>query len=306
MTTKPYKDIQHDGCQFHVYDNFSDFIDHMKPERLQQLSTESGAEPAAINVLQSRMGQSTKWLGGLDYQDTYKLAAEGQPIDPEMLEIRNSLTTAVSPIREQCFTWDVAGESVDIGAFMTGEPECMLTTEEREVHAKKVINVVFHLSASAAVSEEALRMQGIAMMALVDAIQNTNHYVLNLWFCNSVTGSYDGDASGSIMIKLADQSRQYDPQSLGYAITNVGMLRQMCFNYYLQLPKPEARNWYRCSYHGLGMPATPKSFPKELELDMESTIQGERWLLGQSDLGQIKNKESALRWVKERMETISE
>lgn len=250
------------------------------------------------------MNNSTAWAGGISYETAHKLATEGQPVEPEALEIRDSLTTSVETIREQAFAWDVAGDAVDVGAFMSGEPECMLTTQEQEVQAKKTVNIVYYFDASGSVPAEYLRMQGIAMMALVDAIQNTGQYVINFWFCNSTTPFFGAKAKGAILAKLIDQAHPYDPQALSFAISHPAMLRHICFQYYLQLSHEEGGQWINHNGTGLGFPCECRSFPPELELDMDATFTGEAWLLGKKDISQIRNKESAMEWVQKQLNKL--
>ena len=64
----------------------------------------------------------------------------------------------------------MAGDAVDIGAFLTGEPECMLVREEEEVNVP-VVEIWFRLGCPANIKGKQLMNQGVAMLAAIDKIE---------------------------------------------------------------------------------------------------------------------------------------
>jgi hypothetical protein len=81
---------------------------------------------------------------------------------------------------------DVCGASVDMGAYMTGEPECMLSfpivPQER---TDKVLRILLDPGASASYSANYLATRAAAVAALLDVLQVLGHS-LEIWLASPV------------------------------------------------------------------------------------------------------------------------
>lgn len=81
---------------------------------------------------------------------------------------------------------DVHGSAVDMGAYMSGEPECMmsfpLNPEERQ---DKVLRILLDPGASGGYSDEYLATQAAAVSALLEVLQLLGHS-LEIWTASPV------------------------------------------------------------------------------------------------------------------------
>ena len=106
------------------------------------------------------------WEEGLERINKFKTALE------------NALTGLI-PILETHF--DVVGDWLDVGRFVTGEPEVFGELVDsglrREATTPRIINVVANIAASASIDTETIMTRGAAMCALVDLLEKRNYRV---------------------------------------------------------------------------------------------------------------------------------
>lgn len=74
--------------------------------------------------------------------------------------------------------YDVAaGEWLDVGRFLSGEPECFGVTQEGNDTAAAVVTVLLNLSASGACDEHEFFARGAIAIGLVDTLESLGHRV---------------------------------------------------------------------------------------------------------------------------------
>ncbi len=71
-------------------------------------------------------------------------------------------------------THDVTGEILDIGAYLSGEPECFMRRNPRP--DKPVVRVAVDMAFSAGNTSERINRRGAAIVALIDELQNMGFY----------------------------------------------------------------------------------------------------------------------------------
>lgn len=77
----------------------------------------------------------------------------------------------VSPVvaESRGWGWDVTGETYDVGAYLSGAPECWLVSAAPV--DRPVISIGVNTTTSAAVSTEVIQMRGVALVSLALALQ---------------------------------------------------------------------------------------------------------------------------------------
>lgn len=128
--------------------------------------------------------------------------------------------------------FDVAGSEVDMGRFLTGEPECMRESMPMKVKSTgRVIKLAVPVCYPATVDADTVKKRGAAVMALVNAFAMHQHTV-EVHAVIAIEGrmrnqKMDRRLSYSIVVQEADQP--LDMGRIMYALAHPTMLRQLGF-----------------------------------------------------------------------------
>ena len=163
--------------------------------------------------------------------EAYKLGREGWTKElPEALRIAESAISKVEtdhtmPVFVPVF--DVCGSDVDMGRYMSGEPECMVDYPLAQVvKAGRVITLCASMSVSGAVDAKSIVRQGQAVVALALALSQLG-YAIEIW--SDLTGKTYSDAYSvtRVLVKSADDV--LDPERIMFALAHPAMLRVFTF-----------------------------------------------------------------------------
>jgi hypothetical protein len=189
----------------------------------------------------SSNGNSEKWAGTATLQDACDLATHGwDEVRPKVDNLLADLEPRLADAFGEYYVTrhDVAGSFVDVGAFVTGEPECMVEfVPEPDSRMGRVIKVVVAGTASAFVDPDDIQRRGIAVLALVDVIHKMG-LGIELWWDSTVTGT-GGDYSTAV--KLHDSSEPLDINTVMFALAHPSMLRRLQFSVQEQSIKAKAQ-----------------------------------------------------------------
>ena len=143
-------------------------------ESFDEFVAQSRVVPA--HCRSSRRTNSPSFHGTANFEEAVAIARTGWPEGAKRaVEIGASVSSAVRDVinaNASGYAWDVAGQFIDIGRYLTGEPECFGTTiEETDAIKSPVIKLVVNLSASASVGADTLVARGVAVVAAVDILE---------------------------------------------------------------------------------------------------------------------------------------
>lgn len=113
----------------------------------------------------------------------------------------------VMPVLEPAFrsVYDVSGGSVDVGMYLSGEPECMIDMRLCEIAKPgKVISILVSGFYSAHTDGKDITTRGAAIVALIDAIEKMQHSA-EVWVEYPFTG-----ISHLVKVKAAGESVDID------------------------------------------------------------------------------------------------
>lgn len=80
-------------------------------------------------------------------------------------------------------TYQCAGAEVDMGRYLSGEPECMLESEPIRISRQgRAVRLAVNVSFVNSVGESVVRQRGAAVLALVDILSRAQH-PLEIWAC---------------------------------------------------------------------------------------------------------------------------
>lgn len=172
---------QHDGytTHFRQLDSVSEMIDAMQhaPEQQKQ----SGLRAASLRIDEER------WSGTRTMDEALELARYGweegrQHLRQAVGRIALDQLVGRRPIVESRL--DFAGDEVDIGAYLHGEPEHMVDYQVRQdTHGKQAMMYV-NASVASHVSSERIMQRGGALYAAIEALR-TEGYSLGLTMVDS-------------------------------------------------------------------------------------------------------------------------
>ena len=187
-----------------------------------------------------------------------------------------------------------------MGAYLAGLPECVMNYQTEERFAKKTLTLIYNGSQSGGVAKENMMWRGIAFLALIDALELTNRYKLNVYH---VIRSHGGCVPLNIITRLKETSHPYDPQALGFAMANPAMLRRLMFGFYNTLPRGD-QQLYHVECPGYGTPSTLRSLPLEIE-GTPGELATDCSLLGDMRNTTIRNEKDAVVWIQQQLKSLS-
>ncbi len=130
--------------------------------------------------------------------------------------------------------YDVSGESVDVGRYLSGEPECMLA---QSISPLSSVSVFINISAKSNADAEQLFNRGIAVAAVIHALQSSGRGVA-LVVCESVSC---GESIHETFIQMQDFGEYINPGRLAFWAAHPAALRRCIFRYNEQ-QDPEIRD----------------------------------------------------------------
>jgi hypothetical protein len=145
-------------------------------------------------------------------------------IDVRVNEIESAHTKEAPTVQ-----YDVEGNWIDIGAYLSGEPECMGNMIMAPA-PKQTVTICVNCTASAYVQQEHIFNRGAAITAIID--QLLDKYFVDLQF--TFDTSYRG---GTHMIFKVDTKNMYSRELVAFYSANSAFLRRVFFMVCEQLNK---------------------------------------------------------------------
>ena len=126
----------------------------------------------------SRDDNLLQWSGGLTWDQAKRLALSGWlDILNEIEKYRAKvfLIIAKKVLRPQQ-VYSLAGYCVDVGSFLSNQPECFIAREyEERNYPGRIYKIISSISFSAAISPQTIIQRGAMICALIDAIEFAGH-----------------------------------------------------------------------------------------------------------------------------------
>lgn len=190
---------------------------------------------------ESRSDHNPEWAGGVTWPEARTMAFGGwreglERIDRYRAQIAPIITQHVlRPVQ----VFSVAGHYVDVGSYLSNDPECFITREyEQRNYPGRLFKLVCSVSFSAAITPETIIQRGAIVCALVDAIEFAGHRVEVV--CNDASSVRQSDeyrkglrkSEGwfevSATVKKAQQP--LDMSDLAFCLAHPAMLRRIMFS----------------------------------------------------------------------------
>lgn len=224
---KPYKDIilaegKGDQVTMSLFESLGDY-----------------ARLAGSNPCPSKTGSDQPFSPRFNYSnslaESVELCQHGwQAVRPDVDKLLGVLEERLTDAFGSYFVteYQTSGAVVDMGRFVTGEPECMLEfVQEPQARMGRVVKIVVNASCSWNIDQQLILNRGVAILALIDTIHKMG-VGIELW--------WEESASAAIhftnLIKLHDSSEPMDIDAIMFALANPDMLRRLQFSVQEQHP----------------------------------------------------------------------
>lgn len=165
------------------------------------------------------------------YTEALNLARGGWPEGAAMVRALSTDIVAVVGARVQRpeTSYALCGDTIDMGRFLIGEPECFMefTPSEVEMTGTKIVRIVANYAASAGVAAEVLRMRGAAICALAEALEYGGRRC-EIVAVQAIRGRGGDSYQCSVIVKEAQQPLDLD--RIAFALCHPSMLRRLTFS----------------------------------------------------------------------------
>lgn len=171
---------------------------------------------------------------GCEFDEAIALCEKGWPegakkLAPAQFSAEAGTEKFMEPV------YDVAGDDVDVGRFVEGDPECMISYEVREKQGKTV-RIGFSCCYSCGTATETIIKCGREVVAAVDAAEREGYRVeLTAEWAIAGGGKYNESIIlTQVVVKQAQDALDID--SVAFVIAHPSAFRRMVFGVWEQLP----------------------------------------------------------------------
>jgi hypothetical protein len=135
---------------------------------------------------------------------------------------------ATRSIKAKQFAWDVTGDFVDVGKYLTGEPECFgAEADDGEQISSRVVSIRLNNCVSGALQPDAIVARGVAVLVAVDLLESCGRRCEVIVSQSTETSDIKADAN--IVVKRA--SEPVDLDRLAYSVAHPGFFRRLGFRF---------------------------------------------------------------------------
>jgi len=186
-----------------------------------------------------RGGRGDDWGGTDSWEEAYGYGINGW--DEGVTKMRKVLKCVKTdrhlfPSDEECEEYDVYGDEVDMGRYMGGEPECMVTQRVVETQDGSHIKISVNCVASWTVATKSIIARGTAVCALVSKLEEEGYTteLIAYEFCN---GAYGNGHQSLIEVPVKRPEDYLNEERVAMALGSSAMLRRGFFAINERMPE---------------------------------------------------------------------
>lgn len=174
------------------------------------------------------------------WEEAVRTAKYGMKQQGEIEKIISSMCL-LEKVKTKGYNLQEHGLSIDIGTYLSGEPECWIA-EEFSYKPKRVVKLLINIGCPFYYDKTQIFNRGAGIISLIQMLKKQGYIVK----VNIYESCLFNDKQYTCFIKIP--SNPLDLQSLTYAICNSSMLRRFCFAWLEQKTG-------KSHCHGYGIPA---------------------------------------------------
>lgn len=164
------------------------------------------------------------FAGTKSFAEALSLFRNGWPEGTAQIDHALSMIETAYDSTAQTYQFDVSGLTVDVGTYLTGQPECWLTPVEE--HAEKsAVTVQVSAAGNCFIAAETFINRGGAIMAVIDHLARNHIVDLEVMiFATHVQNSEDFQ-----LVYKTTTERTYSKDTLAFLVANPSFLRRIWF-----------------------------------------------------------------------------
>jgi len=231
---------------------------HMHFDTLGEMVEFAKKKPTcSVNLQGSRdrgggTGRDHSWTWGVEFDGAVSLAETGYPDGKKITLLAEKISAKLqSEITVHDSTvYDTSGSYVDVGAYMSGEPECMVEFVQTDRPHCKVISIGVDMCYHGGITAKTIAMRGAVIVALIDALEQFNYRCeVTIYAGTGWQDSGDPKYQNSVTIKRAGDA--LDRDSMAYTISHPAFFRRIIFGAWDNSPWRKAMGY---GYSGVQTP----------------------------------------------------
>lgn len=182
---------------------------------------------------------TNSWSGGTNWEQAKHLALLGwkdglQEIEKYRAQLAPFITDKIlRPIQ----VYSVSGYNVDVGAYLSNDPECFISRiyEERN-YPGKIFTIVCSISFSSDISPKTIIQRGAMVCALIDALEYAGHRAEVICNFAAAREHYYRDGKNKnygwfeVDVKVKPSDQPVELSSLAFCLAHPSMLRRIVFS----------------------------------------------------------------------------
>lgn len=161
------------------------------------------------------------------------------------------------------YEFDVTGENLDVGVYMSGDPECFMQEVPRPSAFGKLIRIGVSITHSVSVEADEILNRGLAIMALVDNLEAMGYScaidVLQLTKSNAVNGNL------AVITTIKEQGDALNKEGVVYTLAHPAFFRRIQFRMLELLGGARANAESDSLGYGYGRPESFKVLESAIE-----------------------------------------
>ena len=168
--------------------------------------------------------EKTIWTGTKTFKEAFDLAETGWANRKTVSKIADQLSvTSTAEIKQATTTMSVAGSYVDIGTYMSGDPNCMVEFEEQD--APKTVRIGFNVSTSASACKRTFHLRGAIVLAMLSKLAESGYSTEIIVYDACHSGG--SDHCDAFVLKASD--RYMDEDAISFWCSHPSALRRLMF-----------------------------------------------------------------------------
>lgn len=216
------------------FDNLHSFADYCNNAPISQLYTNK--------ELASNTG-SARFTGTENFETANRLLRDGDPAAAAKVKKEYTNIIARAKVQRPRPCPSVVGHTPIVGAYLAGDPVCMLAKKNRQTRAR-VITIIYNTSVHCGIGANDMAKAGANLLAAINQIE-ANGIRVNL-YASDVTKTPDRKNENLIVaVKIKKDSQPLNLMQIAYPIANPSFLRRHIFRITEQTPGLRSDCWVR-------------------------------------------------------------
>jgi hypothetical protein len=200
----------------------------------------------------SPISGTSDWYGGTkSLPEAVDLGRKGYTdADDKIQRLGSAIGERLSSLIERPkWVLDVTGDSLDVGLYLSHQPECWrsMSSEIVQGQGRRLFRLIVPTGAVSTVSAEAYMWAGATACAAVEAIERAGHGA-EVWAYNAADTYARSTHRVSVRILIKAAEYPLDMPRLAFATAHPSFHRRLCFRFRETSPEPFAKAFYDGEY----------------------------------------------------------